>query len=105
MYSDTKSSTFNQNKNCNNYIDWDYPTFSQLDKGNDKNSEGDNILFHSWDKSYDIQKKNELNLLNSKDHEYDSYNYRMLLNSIEYKLNYLKNGKIKIMKTNSFKSN
>ena len=73
-----------------------------LEKNKENNKDKENILFLSWDNLHNIKKKNNLNLLNYKNREYDSYNYKMILNSIDYKLNNLKFSKMKnLNKTNS----
>ena len=91
-----------KNRFFNDYVEGKFPNLELLEKNKENNKDKENILFLSWDNLHNIKKKNNLNSLNYKNREYDSYNYKMILNSIDYKLNNLKFSKMKnLNKTNS----
>ena len=91
-----------KNRFFNDYVEGKFPNLELLEKNKENNKDKENILFLSWNNLHNIKKKNNLNLLNYKNREYDSYNYKMILNSIDYKLNNLKFSKMKnLNKANS----
>ena len=87
-----------RNKYFNDYVDGRCPNLKNLDKiscdmnlnANKKN----NKLYHSYDKLYDTKGKNNFTSFNKKLNEYNCYNYRMILDCIDTKLNDIKNNKI-----------
>ncbi len=86
-----------RNKYFNDYVDGRPLNMKKLESighNMNVNTKNNNKLYHSSDKLYDTKGKNNFKTLDKKLHEYNPYNYNMILNCIETKLKDIKNNKI-----------
>ena len=109
--SNGKSHAYYKIKYFKDYVEGKCPNLEIIEKQykginkNENKNVNNNILFLSLDKLYDIKKKNSFNILNETNNEYNCYNYKIILNNIENRLNNFKNSKVNNKVKNLKKSN
>ena len=102
-----KRYVFYRDKYFNDYVEGRCPSLQKLDKivknfNINTPITNQNKLYFSSDKLYDIKRNNDSNLINVNNYKYNCYNFKMILDCIEYRLDNIKHNKIKeIFKNNS----
>ena len=96
---------FNENKYISECIEEIYLPLKISDNNDNKGKKNMNTLFNSYDKIYKIKGKNKSGYLNERNNNYNSYNYNMILNSIDDRLQSLKIKKMDSPKLALYKYN